>query len=304
VRLALAQHGERVRDLRARDVGRLRIDVGLVDEHEVDQFDDPALDRLQVVAGVGEREEDKAVGHARDRGFGLPDADRLDDHDVVARRLAQRKRLARLVRDAAEGATGRARPDERAGLAREPFHARLVAEDRPTGDRARRIDREHRDTMVAGGEEEPEGLDESGLAGARCAADADAEARAGVRQQRLEQRQRARLMVAPRRLDQRDRLCQSAGLAGEDALGELAVRRVEAIGRGMRPLEDRHQWGPVSGSPQDTLRTRPVPRLAADQTAPAATRARRIALSTVRAASEMTVPGPNTAATPDDSRKP
>jgi len=102
------------------------------------------------------------------------------------------------VRDAAERAARGARTDECVRVAGEPFHARLVAEDRAPGERAGRIDGEHRDAVPAAGEEQPEGFDEGRLAGARRAGDADTVARPGVRQQRFEEALGARVVVTPR----------------------------------------------------------------------------------------------------------
>jgi len=132
-RLVRPQHRQRVRDLRARELGRPPVDVGLVHRYDVHELHDPAFDRLQVVARVRQRDQDEAVGHAGDRGLRLPDADRLDDHDVEASRLAHEHRLAGHVGHAAEHAARRRGPDERVRVSRQPLHPRLVAENRAAG---------------------------------------------------------------------------------------------------------------------------------------------------------------------------
>ena len=66
-------------------LARRGIEVGLVVDDDVGELDDAALDRLQLVAGVGQRAA-RTVDHAGDRDLALADADRLDDHDVEARR--------------------------------------------------------------------------------------------------------------------------------------------------------------------------------------------------------------------------
>jgi hypothetical protein len=109
------------------------IDVALLIDDDVGQFDDALLDRLQVVAGVRQLQQHEGVGHAGDRGFALADADRLDDDDVEAGRLAHQHRLARLFRDAAQRAGRRRRADEGVGAGRQLLHARLVAEDGAAG---------------------------------------------------------------------------------------------------------------------------------------------------------------------------
>jgi hypothetical protein len=109
--------------------GRCRgVEIGLVDDDQVGQLHDALLDRLQVVAGVGQLQEDEHVGHAGDRGLALADAHGLDDHGAVAGRLDDTDRLARRRRHAAERAAARARAHEGGALDREPLHARLVAE--------------------------------------------------------------------------------------------------------------------------------------------------------------------------------
>ena len=69
--------------------------VGLVHDDEVGELDDPALHALQVVARARREQQQEHVDHARDRDLRLPDADRLDEHDVEARGLAHEHRFAR-----------------------------------------------------------------------------------------------------------------------------------------------------------------------------------------------------------------
>ena len=57
---------------------------------------------------AGEATRRKQVDEVGHRHLGLADADRLDEHDVEAGRLAQEQRLAGAAGDAAEGAAGRA----------------------------------------------------------------------------------------------------------------------------------------------------------------------------------------------------
>ena len=59
--------------------------VGLVDHHEIGELDDAALDALQLVAGAGREQQQKAVDHVGDRALALADADGLDHHHVEAR---------------------------------------------------------------------------------------------------------------------------------------------------------------------------------------------------------------------------
>ena len=64
--------------------------VGLVDEDQIGQFDDAALQPLQFVAGRRRQDQHEHVDHLGDRGLALPGADGLDDDRVEAGRLAQR----------------------------------------------------------------------------------------------------------------------------------------------------------------------------------------------------------------------
>jgi hypothetical protein len=82
--------------------GRPRVDIGLVDDHQVGNLDDALLDRLQVVAGIRQLQQTENVDHAGHRRFRLADADGLDDDDVVAGRFAEQHRLARLFGNAAQ----------------------------------------------------------------------------------------------------------------------------------------------------------------------------------------------------------
>ena len=82
--------------------GALAVAVGLVDGDHVGQLEDAALDALQLVAGAREREQQERVDHLGDGDLGLPDADGLDDHDVVAGGLEHEHRLARGAGHAAE----------------------------------------------------------------------------------------------------------------------------------------------------------------------------------------------------------
>ena len=61
--------------------------VGLVDRDHVGDLQDALLDALELVAGAGQGQEQERVDHPGDRDLRLADADGLDEHDVVPRRL-------------------------------------------------------------------------------------------------------------------------------------------------------------------------------------------------------------------------
>ncbi len=133
VRRRRRQDTQRARIFGGRLAGARGIDVGLVDRHHIRLFDDAPLDALELVAGARQGEHEEEVGHVGDRGFRLADADRLDQQDVEARRLAKDHRLAGSRGDASQRSGGRRRTDEGVGISREPRHPRLVAEDRAAG---------------------------------------------------------------------------------------------------------------------------------------------------------------------------
>ncbi len=86
---------ERRRELAGRLFGVARVrPVGLVHRDHVGELEHALLDALQLVAGAGEHEQQEEVDHVGDRGLRLPDADGLDEHDVVAGGLDDDDRLA------------------------------------------------------------------------------------------------------------------------------------------------------------------------------------------------------------------
>jgi hypothetical protein len=225
-----AHQPQRRGDLRLRPHGGVLVEVGLVDQHQVRQFHHAALDCLQVVAGVGQLQQHEDVGHAGHRGLALADSDRLDDHHVVAGRLGDAHRLARLLGHAAERAARRAGADVRPRIDRQPLHPRLVAEDRAARDARRRVDGEHRHPVPLLDQGQTQRLDEGRLADPRHAGDAQSQRAAGRRQQRVEHLVGAGAVVGARRLQQRDRLgdrppLRRAGLAAHAVDQRLIGRR-------------------------------------------------------------------------------
>ena len=87
---------------RVRSASEPLVAVGLVHDEGVGELEHALLHPLELVAGARLEQHDEEVDHRRDGDLGLADADRLDEHDVVARRLADEHRLARALRDAAE----------------------------------------------------------------------------------------------------------------------------------------------------------------------------------------------------------
>ena len=100
---------------------RARSPSALLTTNQVGEFDNAALDALQIVAAAGQQQQHEHVDHVGDRGLRLADADRLDDHDVEAGGLAQQQRLAGAPRDPAQGwPAGEGRMKAASGCERAP----------------------------------------------------------------------------------------------------------------------------------------------------------------------------------------
>ena len=199
-------------DLGPRTGGSDRVQVDLVDQHQVGDLHHALLDRLQVVAGVGQLHQHIQVGHAGHGDLALADTDGLDDHQVVAGGLAQAQALARLRRHAAERAAGGARADEGALVHRQLLHSRLVAQDRAAADARRRVHRQHRHAITGGGAHQAQGFDEGALAHTGHAADAEPEAAVVGRRQSREQFVGLQPVLGQARFEQSNRLGQRSPL--------------------------------------------------------------------------------------------
>jgi hypothetical protein len=148
--------------------------IGLVDRDQVGQLQHALLDPLQVVTGARQHEHTEEVDHVGHDRLRLADTHGLHQHDIESGCLAKHDRLARGARHPTQGVARGRRPDERAGVGGEAFHARLVTKDRTTGAGAGGIDRQHGDPASGGGQVHPELVDEGRLADTRHPGDADA----------------------------------------------------------------------------------------------------------------------------------
>ena len=93
----------------------------------------------------GREQHQRGVGEAGDLDLGLADADGLHEHQVAARAVEHPHRLRGRRRQPAEVAPAGHRADVDAGVGGVVLHADPVAEDRPAGERAGRVDGEHAD---------------------------------------------------------------------------------------------------------------------------------------------------------------
>ena len=142
----------------------------------------------------GQHQHEEEVGEVGHRRLGLPDADRLDQDHVEARRLAEEHRLAGLGGDAAERAGGGRRADEGVRVAASRAMRVLSPRIAPPVRVEDGIDREHGDPVPLLGEHAAEPVDGGRFADPRHAGDADAH-RVPVRASAPEQRAGRRAMV-------------------------------------------------------------------------------------------------------------
>ncbi len=183
------------------------------------------------------------------------------------------------ARQAAGMAARRERADEHRSAAPLLAHPDAIAEHRAAGDRARRIDRDHRDAPAARRVLAQQRVDQRRLAGARRAGDADHVRAADIAQRAPRTARRAAGSVV---LDLRDARARSAARAGADrgdALldGGRRRRRRTRVRRGL--LHRRADQTTTSGWPKPSSR-RSVPQISpCVQPAPAAatTRAEDVA---------------------------
>jgi hypothetical protein len=189
------------------------------------------LGRHHVQGGVDERDDGRVA---------LPDAGRLDDHEVVAGRLRRGDHVREVLGDLGDGPAGGDRAEVHllavpAGHARdaaERVHPDPVAEQRAAAAPAGRVDREHGDAqLVLLVEAEPadELVGERRLAGPAGAGDAeDGDLPAAGRLAEL----RERGVVEPAGLDLGDDLGERVALAGVEGVerGPRALREVGVAG--------------------------------------------------------------------------
>ena len=206
----------------------------LVDRHDVGEVQHVDLLELGRGAELRRHHVQRGVDERHDGRVALPDAGRLDDHQVVAGRLAAAITSVRPLGHLGDRAAGGHRAEEHllavpTGHARDPaegVHPDPVAEQRAAAAPAGRVDREHGDAqLVLLVEAEPadELVGERGLAGAAGAGDAEDRAPAGGR--------------PPRGCCSRVALVQLAGLDLGDQPGERVVLAgVERVERRRGPL--------------------------------------------------------------------
>ena len=147
----------------------------LVDRDDVGEVQHVDLLELGGGAELGGHDVERDVDERHDRGVALADAGRLDDHQVVPRRLAGGDRLGQVLGQLRPGAPG-GEGAEVGAPAREAVHPDSVAEQRAPAAAPRRVDGEDGDAelvLLVGTEPADELVGERALARAPGAGDAE-----------------------------------------------------------------------------------------------------------------------------------
>jgi hypothetical protein len=129
------------------------------------------------------------------------------------------------------------------------LHANPVAEDRPTGERAGRIDGKHADGASGPAQFGGEPIDEGALASAGRTGHADHVGVAGMTEDRLDQLSAARVFV----FDQRNRAGDGARVGRQHALGQMDWSSADHRARSWRAMTRR--WISLVPSPMVTSLT-------------------------------------------------
>src|SRR5215510_9320001 len=122
--------------------------VGLVHDEHVGDLEQPCLTGLDLVSPTRVQDDDGGVGRRRHTDLGLADPDRLDDDAAETGCIEHPHRLRCRSGQSAEVPTARHRADVHAGIRLVPDHPDAITQDGAARERARRVDREHRDLVV------------------------------------------------------------------------------------------------------------------------------------------------------------
>ena len=102
--------------------------IGLVDREHVGDLEEARLDRLDVVAEPGHRDDDRRVRARHHVDLVLTDADGLDQNPLEAHRVEHVRDLERRAREPAEVTARREAADEHARVERVALHPHAIAE--------------------------------------------------------------------------------------------------------------------------------------------------------------------------------
>jgi hypothetical protein len=199
------------------------IDVGRVDRDHVGLLDDALLDPLQLIAGARQRQNEREIGHVRDRGFGLANPNRFDEENIEARRFAK-NRLARSRRDSAQRSCRGRGSDGGVRVKSQPRHPRLIAENRAARNFRRGVDRQNRDSVAHRREIGAQSVDQGRLSDAGRARDPDPHRRAHIPSEHRRKRPGRSPMIASAAFHQGNRPRQFHPISGPKPSGEIVER--------------------------------------------------------------------------------
>ena len=166
----------------------------------------------------------------------LSRTDRLDEDDVLPRRIEQENRLKRRLREPAEVSSRPHRANVDPGIEEVVGEPNPVSEQRPTGERARGIDRDDTDRRTRLTHVRDERRDEARLADSRRSGDADDGCPSRVRIELPDEPKGQRVPV----LHERDRAGERPAVGSAHAFDELSKRPLLA-GHG-RTLCGVREW--------------------------------------------------------------
>jgi hypothetical protein len=86
---------------------RLQIAITFIDNNEVDEFDNTALDTLQFVTATRSDQQEKDINHVCDGSLGLTDSNGFHDDDIKSCSFAKQNCLAGAPRDAPKRSASR-----------------------------------------------------------------------------------------------------------------------------------------------------------------------------------------------------
>jgi hypothetical protein len=190
--------------------------VALVDGDHVGDLHDPGLERLDRVAGAGHEHEEDGVGDRDHLDLALAGAHGLEEDELLAGRIEQKRRLERRLGETAEVAARAHRADEDLGVEEVVREADAVAEEGALRERARGVDRDDADAPPVAAHALDERADQARLADARRAGDPDRVRVARLPVELLHELVRERV----RALHQRDRAGEGAAVSCANAVGE------------------------------------------------------------------------------------
>ena len=134
--------------------------VHLVHDDHVRDLHDPGLQRLHGVARAGHQHEEDDVGDADHLDLALARPDGLEEDDVLPGRVHEQQRLERRLGEPAEVPTRPHRADVDGRVEEVVGETDPVAQERPTGEGARRVDRDDADRAPCGPHLDDERADE------------------------------------------------------------------------------------------------------------------------------------------------